>query len=504
MKKRKNADRSATVTKKNIIDGLKRLGLRSGDHVLVHVSLSSFGRVAGGADTVIDALLKVTGPDGTVVVPAFESDDEVFDAKRSKTLLGAVPQAFCKRKGAVRSRHPLASVAAIGKKAKWLIENHVEAKTAHGKGTPYYKLYELGGKVLLLGVDQDRSTFLHTAETLARLPYLKPSKAFFIDSTGKKKAKTWPLFAGPHRNFIGLQNWLEKTHLTRKTTIGPCVAQVMSCRELLDALPERLKTEPGLFISDNPNLPDGIWQKADVLRDQWRRCSFRLVADSLSAGQYAEEIIDNLTRFGIEHVLLSYVNDRPWDRIEQRKRKWYIQGFRRAKIGVSAVKATGVLSSGQAASLMKEAGTDTLIVPSTYPTDVIARFAADGLKVLVENTFIGSKDMGDMLEALPRKISGNVQLAFNPLGFVRVGENPFLTSFRSKIKRHIGLLYVNDGFATGRRIALEEGLSEIKELISALHCKGFGGLFVLQTPEATAFPQTVRKFMDMLEETGVV
>ena len=36
------------VTKKDILQGLKRLGLKKGDHILVHTALGSFGKVAGG------------------------------------------------------------------------------------------------------------------------------------------------------------------------------------------------------------------------------------------------------------------------------------------------------------------------------------------------------------------------------------------------------------------------------------------------------------------------
>ena len=48
-----------------------------------------------------------------------------------------------------------------------MLADHVDGPTPHGLGTPYHRLSEIDGKVLLLGVDQDRSTFLHTAEELA-------------------------------------------------------------------------------------------------------------------------------------------------------------------------------------------------------------------------------------------------------------------------------------------------------------------------------------------------
>ena len=46
------------VTKEDIEVGLCELGLRKGNLVVVHSSLSAFGYVEGGTDTVIYALLE--------------------------------------------------------------------------------------------------------------------------------------------------------------------------------------------------------------------------------------------------------------------------------------------------------------------------------------------------------------------------------------------------------------------------------------------------------------
>ncbi len=49
------------LTREDIERGLHRVGLSEGDVVEVHSSLSSFGYVDGGADTIIDALMSVVG-----------------------------------------------------------------------------------------------------------------------------------------------------------------------------------------------------------------------------------------------------------------------------------------------------------------------------------------------------------------------------------------------------------------------------------------------------------
>ena len=54
----------------------QKLGLKKGDIAGVHSSLSSFGYVEGGADAVIDALLKVVGEEGTVVMPTYSDNRE--------------------------------------------------------------------------------------------------------------------------------------------------------------------------------------------------------------------------------------------------------------------------------------------------------------------------------------------------------------------------------------------------------------------------------------------
>ena len=64
-------DRAAlkVVTKQDIAEGLAALGVRAGDALLVHSSLSRFGHVEGGADAVIDALLEAVGPGAPSACP---------------------------------------------------------------------------------------------------------------------------------------------------------------------------------------------------------------------------------------------------------------------------------------------------------------------------------------------------------------------------------------------------------------------------------------------------
>ena len=59
------------ITKQQLIDDLQKIGLKNGDSVLVHSSLSKIGFVEGGAKTVIDALSEVISETGTLLFPTF-------------------------------------------------------------------------------------------------------------------------------------------------------------------------------------------------------------------------------------------------------------------------------------------------------------------------------------------------------------------------------------------------------------------------------------------------
>ena len=173
-------------TRKSLARDLTALGLRTGDSVIVHSSLSSIGWVNGGAVAVIQALQDFVGLTGTIVMPTQSSDlsdpadwrhpeipsewiDEVkrtmpaYDPQMTPTRrMGVVPELFRTFSGVVRSSHPSGSFAAWGVKANEIIANHGVQRI--GEESPAARLYDLNGKVLLIGVGFERNTCFHLAE----------------------------------------------------------------------------------------------------------------------------------------------------------------------------------------------------------------------------------------------------------------------------------------------------------------------------------------------------
>ncbi len=101
----------ATVTKDDMQGALRTVGIEKQDIVFVHSSLSSFGHVKGGADTVIDALLETVGDYGTIAVPTFtwgnfhDKEKVVFDTVNTPCETGRIPKVFRMRNGVIRSVH---------------------------------------------------------------------------------------------------------------------------------------------------------------------------------------------------------------------------------------------------------------------------------------------------------------------------------------------------------------------------------------------------------------
>ena len=81
-------------------------------------------------------------------------------------------KAVRKRPGAIRSLEPTHPVAALGSAAQTLTEAHIRSEGCCDEQSPFVRLAQLGGKVLLLGTDFRTCTLLHGAEELARVPFI--------------------------------------------------------------------------------------------------------------------------------------------------------------------------------------------------------------------------------------------------------------------------------------------------------------------------------------------
>lgn len=60
--------KSPPITRSRLVEDLKKLGVSSGDVIMLHASVKSVGWIVGGPDRVIQALLDVLGEEGTLMM----------------------------------------------------------------------------------------------------------------------------------------------------------------------------------------------------------------------------------------------------------------------------------------------------------------------------------------------------------------------------------------------------------------------------------------------------
>ena len=197
----------------SIYKDLLKLGVRKGDVLLVHSSLSNIGWVCGGAQSVVMALLQAIGEDGTLVMPAHSGDNSdpaewgnppvpkewieqiyesipAFDVHLTPTRgMGKIVEVFRTLPESIRSNHPQVSFCASGKYAKEITNDH-QLTPQFGMNSPLGKMYELNAKVLLLGVEYDSCTSFHLAEALNdNMPKKRMGAAIVEDNK-----RTWKWF----------------------------------------------------------------------------------------------------------------------------------------------------------------------------------------------------------------------------------------------------------------------------------------------------------------------
>lgn len=161
------------IDEQAIINTLKKFGIQQGDTLMLHASLSKLGLVNGGAQSVISAILKAIGPQGNLAMPAFPasgfnfdylSTNPIFDVNNTVSKTGIISEVFRQMPGVRRSLHPTDSVCALGPQAGYLTQDHFNQLSPYNENSPFYRLCALNAKIIMLGVDLNSLTNLHTLE----------------------------------------------------------------------------------------------------------------------------------------------------------------------------------------------------------------------------------------------------------------------------------------------------------------------------------------------------
>lgn len=241
------------LTFRDFITGLRRLEIDQSRPVIVHTSLSAFGEVHGGAETVLGALSsafnslvmpaftyktmiipEVGPPDNAISYGSGRDTNRMAEIYRADMaadkMMGAVAESLRTHPRAFRSSHPILSLAGINARPI------LDPQSIKEPLLPIQKISEQEGWVLLLGVDQTVNTSIHYAEQLA----------------GRRSFTRWALTVRgviPCQRFPGCSDGFEQLTprlegFIRKVELGATVIQAIPVVRLVDAVGEMLKENP--------------------------------------------------------------------------------------------------------------------------------------------------------------------------------------------------------------------------------------------------------------------
>lgn len=229
------------VTVESLASDLRALGLEGGHTVLVHGSLSALGWVCGGAPAVVDALQRVVGMDGTIVMPTHSPGnrdpsnmehppvpDSWYDTVRERMPpyrpavtptqgMGAVAECFRSYPGVSRSAHPHHSFAAWGADARFVTADH-SLDHSLGEESPLARVYDLGGEVLFLGTSHATNTSLHLAEYRSDLALPTETQAGAVLVDGERTWVQWEDITLDDEDFPRCGEAFESAHPDAVTT----------------------------------------------------------------------------------------------------------------------------------------------------------------------------------------------------------------------------------------------------------------------------------------------
>lgn len=252
------------VTGKNIEAAIVALGIESGDMVLVHSSMKSFGHVVGGPEAVIDSFLKILGKEGTLVMPTLSQQNwetvyEDWGMDRPSDV-GLLTEVFRKRDDAHRSNQATHSVAAVGRMAAQLTQGHTAfgprigpfGDYAFSHSSPWEKLYDKNATIVFLGVSMVYNTIKHLAEHrfMERMLESVKNSAWYEAARNEVKRYgccpeegVWPYLDGAQ-----LQAAYEAAGLVRRTRCGGAELLCIAAKPCVEFTEHLLEENPEQWL----------------------------------------------------------------------------------------------------------------------------------------------------------------------------------------------------------------------------------------------------------------
>lgn len=165
---------------KELDEFLDKMGVKEGDTLIVHSSMSGIKGFGLSAEEILSYLEKRVGPQGYLVLPAYpdykemgivsdynEIDDTEYeyDVLNTKSWTGYLTEVFRKQNGTIRSCYPNNSLAVRGQNLETVFENELKSDLAYDRNSVWNFCMNNHAKILFLGIHAHHSiSEIHIAE----------------------------------------------------------------------------------------------------------------------------------------------------------------------------------------------------------------------------------------------------------------------------------------------------------------------------------------------------
>lgn len=170
-------------SQEDIVSALSKVGITSGDSILIHCNLGFFGRLKNAATEqdyyriYKEAIFELIGSSGTLITPTFSysfCNGTVYDKDTTPGVCGFFSEMIRKDPQSLRSNDPNFSVAAIGKNAEYFTKG--APQHSFGRNSIGERFVEYNGKICNFNFNS-ASLVVHYTEKLLNVPY-RHDKAF--------------------------------------------------------------------------------------------------------------------------------------------------------------------------------------------------------------------------------------------------------------------------------------------------------------------------------------
>lgn len=234
-------------TKNDILKDLRSFDIPENSIVTVHTSLKAIGEIEGGGATLLEALIDTFAQgDGILAIPTHTWDSDIYDRRKAESCIGTLPRLAAAHPKATRTLHPTHSMAVFGsnERVKEFVKDEVLADTPANPNGCYGKLLAENGYIILLGVGQDKNTFIHCVEEMMNVPERLTKdkvKRTIIHKDGSSEVRElfWfddSLISDVSVNFPKFESAFRYHDCIRDGKVGNAKVQICNSRKIKDTL----------------------------------------------------------------------------------------------------------------------------------------------------------------------------------------------------------------------------------------------------------------------------